>query len=95
MMNNPFQDPKKMQEVLQKIAKEMESRFVTAEAGGGRVKVRMNLKKQVQELHMDPALFNEKPDVVSGLVIAAFNQAVFDADEEAKKEMMNMSKHLS
>lgn len=96
---NFLQNAQQMQEALKKISLDMEEKYkertVTAKAGGNLVEVCMNLKKHVQRLDLKPALFEEKPEVISELIVAAFNQAVFDADAAAKEEMMQMTRQLN
>ena len=96
---NFLQNAQQMQEALKKISMDMEEKYkqrtVTVKSGGNLVEVTMNLKKHVQSLTLNPALFEEKPDVISELIVAAFNQAVFDADNAAKEEMMQMTRGLN
>jgi DNA-binding YbaB/EbfC family protein len=94
-----LQDAKKMQETLQRISIDMEEKYkertVIGRAGGQLVEVCMNLKKHVLRLDLKPTLFEESPDVISELILAAFNQAVFEADNAAKEEMMHMTKQFA
>ena len=48
---------RQMQENLQK---QVETVNVDASAGGGMVTVRMNVQKQVTEIHIDPEVFSGK-----------------------------------
>lgn len=94
-----LQNAQKMQAALQKMSLDMEEkskvRTVTVRAGGNLVEICMNLKKQIQRLDLKPALFEETPEVISELIAAAFNQAVFEADNATKEEMMQMSRQLN
>lgn len=98
-ISNFLQNAKKMQETLQKISSDMEEKYkertVTVKAGGNMVEICMNLKKHIQRLELHPSLFSESPQVIAELIQAAFNQAVFEADNAAKEEMSQMTKHLN
>jgi len=94
-----IQNAQKMQETLKKMSQDMEekskTRTVTVKAGGNLVEICMNLKKQVKRLDLKPALFEETPEVISELITAAFNQAVYEADSATKEEMAQMTRQLN
>lgn len=80
MMTSLMQNAQKMQE-------NMRDKIVTGCAGGDLVVVDVNLKMQVTRLALAPALFAEKPEVISELVMGAVNQALQNAEQMLKKEI--------
>lgn len=101
---NPF----KIQEMLGQ-AKEMQAQMqqklsqtvVEASSGGGAVTVRMNGKKEVLKISIDPAAVssiaasgpgNANPDLemLEDLIAAAFNEAGRRAEEILKSSMQGM-----
>jgi nucleoid-associated protein EbfC len=96
-------NPLKIQEMLSQ-AKEMQEQMqqklsqtvVEATSGGGAVTIKMNGKKEVLKVTIDPAavasLSGANPDVemLEDLVTAAFNEAGRRADETIKSSMQGM-----
>jgi DNA-binding YbaB/EbfC family protein len=79
---------RQMQGELAKAQKELAKETVTAEAGKGSVKVSVSGDQRVTELHIDPALLTAG-DVrqLSALLQEAFNQALDESRELAKKRL--------
>lgn len=80
MMASLMQNAQKMQE-------NMRDKIVTGRAGGDLVVVEVNLKMQITRLTLAPALFAEKPEVISELVMGAVNSALQNAEQMLKKEI--------
>jgi nucleoid-associated protein EbfC len=98
MMASFMKNAKKMQEDLQQAYEQMAQKnkdiTVTAKAGGDLVTAEVNLKMQLTNLILKPELYNEKPEVISELIIAAVNQGITIAQERVKGEMLNLSKQM-
>jgi DNA-binding YbaB/EbfC family protein len=98
-MMNPFKiqemlgQAKQMQEEMQQ---KLAATVVEASSGGGAVTVKMNGKKEVLKLTIDPAavagLSGANPDVemLEDLVTAAFNEAGRRADEIMKSSVQGL-----
>jgi hypothetical protein len=88
-------DPGQLQEMLSmarekyaELQKKMEETVVEASAGGGSVTVRMNGRKQILSLTIDPeAVRSGDVEMLQDLVLAAVNEAARKAEEEMKKGM--------
>lgn len=84
---------KQMQEQMQQ---KLSQTIVEATSGGGAVTVKMNGKKEVLKVTIDPAaiagLSGTSPDVemLEDLVTAAFNEAGRRADDIIKSNMQGM-----
>ncbi|HKC71792.1 MAG TPA: YbaB/EbfC family nucleoid-associated protein [Terriglobales bacterium] len=79
---------KQQAEVLQK---KMEQTTVEATAGGGTVSVKMNGRKQVLALKIDPeAVKGGDVEMLQDLVTAAMNEAVRKVDEAMQSSLGGM-----
>ena len=76
-----------MQDNMKKAQDELAFIEVTAEAGGGLVKVTMTCKHDVKRVEIDPSLLTDDKDMLEDLVAAAFNAAVRKAEELANEKM--------
>jgi hypothetical protein len=98
-MMNPF----KLQEMLgqakqmqEEVQQKLAATVVEASSGGGAVTVKMNGKKEVLKVTIDPAavagLSGSNPDVemLEDLVAAAFNEAGRRAEEIMKSSVQGM-----
>jgi nucleoid-associated protein EbfC len=96
-------NPLKLQEMLgqakqmqEQIQQKLAAAVVEASSGGGAVTVKMNGKKEVLKVSIDPAavssLTGANPDVemLEDLVAAAFNEAGRRADEIVKSNMQGL-----
>ncbi len=96
-------NPLKLQEMLgqakqmqEQIQQKLATTVVEASSGGGAVTVKMNGKKEVLKVSIDPAavssLTGPTPDVemLEDLVAAAFNEAGRRADEIIKSNVQGM-----
>ncbi len=95
-----FPDPSKLKEMMAQ-AREMQTQMeqtlaatiVEAESGGGMVHVRMNGKKEVLRLKIEPtALGASSSDIelLEDLIAAAINEAGRRADEAMKSSVAGM-----
>jgi len=96
-------NPLKIQEMLgqakqmqEQMSQKLSQTIVEASSGGGAVTVRMNGKKEVLKVTIDPAavmgLSGANPDVemLEDLLAAAFNEAGRRAEELLKSSMQGM-----
>lgn len=74
-------------ENAQKMQEDMKDKIVTGRAGGDLVVVDANLKMQITRLVLAPSLFEEKPEVITELVMGAVNQALQNAQQMLKQEI--------
>ncbi|MCS5712283.1 YbaB/EbfC family nucleoid-associated protein [Candidatus Berkiella aquae] len=90
MMNTLLQNAQKIQENM----RHQSDKIVTGQAGGDLVIVDVNLKMQITRLALAPTLFEEKPEVISELIMGAVNQALQNAGQMVKQEMMEATKQM-
>jgi DNA-binding YbaB/EbfC family protein len=86
---NEFQQ--KMKEAQDRLG-ELE---VSAEAGGGMVKVRANGNRQILEIKLEKDIIDPNdPDMLEDLIIAGVNKALVEADRAAKQKMQEVTSSI-
>ena len=100
-----FSDLGKMKEMMsqaKQIQEEMEQKLasttVEATSGGGVVAVKMNGKKEVLKLKIDPTVMGSSAsdlELLEDLIIAAINEAGRRADDAMKSSVQGMMGNLN
>jgi DNA-binding YbaB/EbfC family protein len=87
-MNSMMKQVQKMQKQMETVQGELEQREVEATAGGGAVTVKVNGKKALLGIKIDPEVV-DKDDVemLEDLIIAALNEAQKKIDEMTEEMM--------
>jgi DNA-binding YbaB/EbfC family protein len=84
-----------MQENMQNAQKELASKEVTGESGGGMVSVVMRGTHEVNRITIDPSLVGEDVEMLEDLVAAAFNDAVHKVEKVNQATMQEMTAGLN
>ena len=89
---NPFGDPRKlmkqMQQMQERVQKEIAAIEVEASSGGGMVKAVMDGEKHLKSLTIDPEVVSrEDVEMLQDLVTAAVNEAARRVDETVKEKV--------
>ncbi len=86
--NTIMKQAKKMQERMGQLQKELETKTVEADAGGGMVRVVVNGKFEIVSLKIEKEVVNpEDIEMLQDLVAAAVNEGIRKAQEMASSEM--------
>ncbi|MBX2991653.1 MAG: YbaB/EbfC family nucleoid-associated protein [Bacteroidetes bacterium] len=82
----------KMQERMAQVQQELEQKTITADSGGGMVKVTANGRQQVVKIQIDKEVVNpDDVEMLEDLVLAATNKALEDSSRMAQEEMAKVT----
>lgn len=91
-MSNLMKQAQRMQRQMEEQAKALEEKEYTAQTGGGAVSIKMNGKKEVLGLTLDPeAVDPDDVEMLQDLIVAAINEVSRQVDEEANSAMSKMT----
>lgn len=89
-MGEMFGKMMEMQNRMSEMQEQLEGKSVTAEAGGGMVKVTANGAQKITAIEIEPdAVDPDDLELLEDLVIAGVNKALEEAGEMAQREMQS------
>jgi DNA-binding YbaB/EbfC family protein len=92
MNMNMIKQAQKMQQEMLRMQQEMETKEYQATAGGGVVTAVVNGKHELKALTIDPdAVDPDDVEMLQDMIVAAVNQAMRSADEEASSSMQKLT----
>ncbi len=95
-MNQMLKQAKKMQEQMMKMQEEMEEKVYEATAGGGAVSVKINGKRELQEVKLASEVVDpDDIEMLEDLIMAAVNEALRKAEESSADEMSKLTGGLN
>lgn len=81
-----------MQENMQKMQEELESKELEASVGGGAVTVKVNGKKEVLDITIKPEVVDpDDIEMLQDLVLSAVNQALKSVDDMQANQMSKVT----
>jgi DNA-binding YbaB/EbfC family protein len=94
--NTIMKQAKKMQERMGQLQKELETKTVEAQAGGGMVRVLVNGKFEIVSLKIEKEVVNpEDIEMLQDLIAAAVNEGIRKSQEMASSEMAKITGGLN
>jgi DNA-binding YbaB/EbfC family protein len=95
-MQQAMKQMQKMQAEMARVQAELESKTVTASAGGGAIKVEISGKLQLQKIEIDPEVLNgDDVEMLQDLITAAVNEGIKSAQDLAAAEMAKVTGKLN
>ena len=95
-MNNMIRQAQKMQQDMMKAQEELESKTYEAQAGGGVVSATVSGKKELLSVTIDPeAVDPDDVEMLQDLIVAAVNEAIRKATEDAASQMSKLTGGLN
>lgn len=87
-MQQMMKQVQKMQEKMDQVQAELENKIVTADSGGGMVKVTANGKQHIVKIEIEKEVISpDEKEMLEDLVLAAVNQALERSTAMAAEEM--------
>ena len=91
-MNGMLRQAQKMQEELQQKQAELEEREYTVSAGGGMVSVRINGRREILGIRIDPEIVDpDDIETLSDILVAGVNEAIKTVDKTNEEELGKIS----
>ena len=91
-MNNLMKQAQRMQRQMEEQQKLLEEKEYSAQTGGGAVSIKMNGKKEVLELTLNPEVVDpDDIEMLQDLIVAAVNQVIRQVEDEAAAAMGKMT----
>ena len=95
-MNNMIRQAQKMQQDMMKAQEELESKTYEAGAGGGVVSATVSGRKELVSVAIDPeAVDPDDVEMLQDLIVAAVNEALRKANEDAAGQMAKFTGGLN
>ena len=89
-MLNKIKQVSELKNQITKIREIMRKVTVTAEAGGGLVKVTANGEQRIVKIELDPEIVTQEDmEMLHDLIIAGVNKALGEAAEAGQRELQN------
>ena len=77
-----------MQAEMERVQEELDAKEIETTAGGGAVAVRVNGKKEVLSIKIDPDVMDkEDPEMLQDLILVAVNEGLRQVEEMSQQEM--------
>ena len=91
-MNNLMKQAQKMQKHMEETQAELEAKEYETSAGGGVVKVKINGKKEITELIIDPeAVDPDDVEMLQDVIMAAVNEAIRIQGDDEKEQLSKIT----
>ena len=95
-MQSMIKQAQKMQEDMASMQAELEEREYDVAAGGGVINVKINGKKEILSVKIDPeAVDPDDVDTLEDLIVAAVNEAIKTVESASQSEMSKITGGMS
>ena len=95
-MSSMIRQAQKMQEDMQTLQEELETREYDVSAGGGVVTVKINGKREILSINIEPEIVDpDDIETLSDILVAAVNEAIKKVDEVSESEMSKITGQMN
>ena len=95
-MNSMIRQAQKMQEDMSALQEELETREYDVSAGGGVVNVKINGKREILSIGIEPEIVDpDDIETLSDILVAAVNEAIKKVDEVSESEMSKITGQMN
>ncbi len=95
-MNSMIRQAQKMQEDMAAMQEELEAREYDISAGGGVVNVKINGKREILSINIDPEIVDpDDIETLSDILVAAVNEAIKKVDTTSEEEMSKITGQMN
>lgn len=95
-MSNMIRQAQKMQEDMENLQQDLESREYDVSAGGGVVNVKINGKREILSIDIDPEIVDpDDIETLSDILVAAVNEAIKKVDQISESEMSKITGQMN
>ena len=94
-MSAMLRQAQKMQEDMEALQADLESREYDISAGGGAVEIKINGKKEVLQINIKPEIVDpDDIEMLSDILVAAVNEAIKRVEETNSAEMSKITGNI-
>lgn len=91
-MNQMIRQAQKMQEQMESLQADLDTREYDISAGGGMVKLKINGQKVISDLEISPEIVDpDDVETLADIITAAVNQAIKQVEETNSHEMQKIT----
>ncbi len=91
-MQGMMKQVQKFQEKMAQVQAELEQKTVSADAGGGMIRVTVNGKQQVVSMKIEKEVVNpDELEMLEDLVVSAVNKGIEESHRMAQEEMQKVT----
>lgn len=95
-MQSMIRQAQKMQEDIENKKAELEEKDYTVTTGGGMVEITIKGNHEVQSIGLNPEVVDpDDVEMLEDMLVAAFNEAVRQIDEESERELEKVTGGLN
>lgn len=95
-VNNMLKQAQKMQAQMSQIQEDLNNEEFSASSGGGAVNITILGNKTVKSIKISPEIVNpDEIEMLEDLIMAAFNQAIENAESESNKRLSAVTGNIS
>ena len=95
-MNQMVRQAQKLQEEMDALQEDLDAREYEIASGGGVCKIKINGKREVLSVEIDPQIVDpDDIETLQDIIVAGVNEAIKRVDETNKNEMQKLSGEMS